>query len=413
MRGLAEPVRAHLDRRLSRGSGRPLAVALSGGGDSLALTLIADAWAREAGRHLIVLTVDHGLRDESAQWTAACAATAARLGRPFRALAWTGDKPTRGLPAAARTARHGLLADGARDAGAAVILMGHTADDRLEARLMREAGATTPDPRVWSPSPAWPQGRGVFLFRPLLDIRRADLRAWLAAHGETWIDDPANADLRYARPRARRLACSEDAASPAEAPPLALASHAQERAGVLTLSREAVRQARTADVERLTGLACVCAGGGDRRPAGARIARLADALRGREPVIATLAGARIEADEHEVRIFREAGEAARGGLAPLALEPGSVAVWDGRFEIAAQGQDLTIRRLAGLASRLPDAEQAALRELPAAARGALPVVLRGERVSCPLLGAGTDLQVRSLVGERLRAAACLIGREPD
>ena len=179
-------------------------MALSGGGDSLALLLAATEWARSAGRRLTVLTVDHGLRAESAAWTAACAATARRLGHPFRALAWTGAKPAAGLPAAARTARHALLAEAARAAGARVILMGHTADDALEARLMREAGSTTPEAREWAPSPAWPQGRGVFLLRPLVSLRRAEIREWLTARGERWIDDPANEDATYARPRARQ-----------------------------------------------------------------------------------------------------------------------------------------------------------------------------------------------------------------
>ena len=197
-------VGAVLDLRLCASSARPVAVALSGGGDSLALLLAADAWARRAGRDLIVLSVDHGLRPESAGWTAACAKVAARLELPFRALAWTGPKPTVGLPAAARAARHALLADAARAAGARVILIGHTADDVLEARRMRADGSSVPEPRAWSPSPAWPEGRGVFLARPLLGLGRADIRAWLSARGEAWIEDPANDDLAYARPRARQ-----------------------------------------------------------------------------------------------------------------------------------------------------------------------------------------------------------------
>src|SRR6185437_7502352 len=116
-----------LDRRLRRDLPQPLAVALSGGGDSLALLLIAARWAKAAGRELVVLTVDHGLQAKSADWTRACAATAQRLGLPFRGLVWTGEKPATGLPAAARAARHALLADAARASGARVILMGHTA----------------------------------------------------------------------------------------------------------------------------------------------------------------------------------------------------------------------------------------------------------------------------------------------
>ncbi|HQN50642.1 MAG TPA: tRNA lysidine(34) synthetase TilS, partial [Phenylobacterium sp.] len=191
MRGLKEAVHARLDARLNPDSRAPLAVALSGGSDSLALTMMAAAWAERHHRRLLVLTVDHGLRPESAGWTALCAGHARRLGADFQALCWRGDKPLTGLPAAARAARHALLADAARQAGASVILMGHTADDLAESAAMRAAGATTPDAREWSPSPVWPQGRGVFLLRPLLDQGRAVLRAWLAAQGETWIEDPA------------------------------------------------------------------------------------------------------------------------------------------------------------------------------------------------------------------------------
>src|SRR4029078_1522667 len=88
--------------RLNRKHPRPLAVALSGGGDSLALTLIADAWARGAGRELLILTVDHGLQPQGRAWADTCAAIGPLLGRPFRLLVWAGDKPATGLPAAAR-----------------------------------------------------------------------------------------------------------------------------------------------------------------------------------------------------------------------------------------------------------------------------------------------------------------------
>ncbi len=403
---LAERVRSVLDRRLLRCHPRAIAIALSGGGDSLALTLIADAWAREAGRDLVILTVDHRLNARSGAWTAACAATAERLGRPFHALAWTGDKPARGLPAAARLARHRLLADAARDVGARVILMGHTADDRREAAAMRAAGSTVPDPRVWAPSPVWPEGRDIFLLRALLDVRRADLRAWLAARGETWIDDPANVDPRYARSRARLT--NEILPERSDPGHLGLASAATEHAGIITLARAALRAVAPADARRFVALASVCAGGGERRPATARIARATDALRGEGSVVATLAGARLEADATDIRIFREAGEAARGGLAAIDLRPGRAEVWDGRFELTADAASQA-RRLAGLTRQLPSDQQRALKAIPAAARGALPAKVTPEGVViCPALTGGD-----SLVGPRLRAAAGLIDCEPD
>jgi len=405
VRGLEARVHEVLERRLRADSRRPVAVALSGGGDSLALLLMADAWARRAGRPLVVLTVDHGLQAASAGWTDACAATAARLGRPFQALAWTAEKPTTGLPAAARAARHALLADAARAAGAGVLLMGHTADDRAEAGAMRAAGATTPDPREWAPSPAWPQGRGVFVLRPLLDVGRTELRAWLAARGEAWIDDPANTDPRYARSRVRRDGVAPPPPVPAPEP-LALAVEVSEMAGVLSLDRDRLLVAPEDDALRLIGLACVCAGGGARRPAGPRLARLVAALRGDDEIVATLAGARIEARGGQVRIFREAGEARRAGLAPVVVSRDRM-VWDGRFELSAAAGE--IRALAGLARRLPRDQQAALKALPPAARRALPARVAADGAAdCPAL-AGT---AHSLVLDRLRAAAGLVSSEP-
>ena len=365
----------------------------------MALTLIADRWAKALGRDLLIFTVDHGLRPESVGWTARCAALAHRLDRPFKALPWVGDKPTRGMPAAARRARHALLADAARDAGAAIVLMGHTADDVAEAAVMRSCGSTVPAPKAWAPSPAWPQGRSVFLLRPLLDARREDIRAWLTAQGETWIDDPANQDLRFARARAR---CARPTPAPRlEPPPLALAAAVTEHAGVLRIPRSTLQDASPEDVARLTGLAAVCAGGGDRAPARERSHRLAVKLRTTGPVLATLAGARVEAGESTVAFMREPGEFRRGGLAAIHA-PG---VWDGRFEVGGGGE---VRRLHGLANRLPRDEQAALRNIPPAARSALPARVGPDgAVTCPAL-AGTP----SLVCARLQAAAGRVQREP-
>ena len=195
---------SRLDHRLRASSPAPLAVGFSGGGDSLALLLMVDDWAKAHGRSLLVLTVDHGLNPASAGWTAACRATAGRLGLPFTSLHWQGDKPATGLPAAARAARHAMLAEAARAAGARVILLGHTADDLREAAAMRAEGSSLPDAREWAPSPAWPEGRELFLLRPMLGVGRRDLRDWLAARGERWIDDPANDDVRFARARVRK-----------------------------------------------------------------------------------------------------------------------------------------------------------------------------------------------------------------
>ncbi|WP_421933145.1 tRNA lysidine(34) synthetase TilS [Phenylobacterium sp.] len=405
MRGLEAVVREALDRHLLSASAAPIAVALSGGGDSLALALIAADWAKAHGRSLLILTVDHRLRAESAAWTQACAATAHRLGAGFRALAWEGEKPATGLPAAARIARHRLIADAAREAGAKVVLMGHTASDRLEAAAMRETGATTPSPREWSPSPSWPEGRGVFLLRPLLSQTRAHLRAWLSERGETWIDDPANDDHRFARARARAALTGDEVDEAALAGSLAeLARAAADLAGGLVLPRSALAGAPQA----FFAAACLCAAGTTRPPRGARLGRLAAALAREAPGAATLAGARIEADRTQVRFLREPGEARRGGLAPLDLAAGATGVWDGRFEIVTT-RAVRVQALTGHAASLSPAARAALLVLPAGARGALPFIA-GE--GSPLLTATAGISVRPLALDRLRAACGAVDREP-
>lgn len=402
MRGLTATVQEVLDRRLLSASPAPIAVALSGGGDSLALALIAADWARAHGRSLLILTVDHRLRPESAAWTQACAATAHRLGADHRSLAWEGDKPATGLPAAARAARHRLIADAARQAGTNVVLMGHTASDRLEAAAMRQAGATTPSPREWAPSPVWPEGRGVFLLRPLLTQTRSDLRAWLTERGESWIEDPANDDLRFARARARAGLTGAETDTVAPARDLAtLALAATDLAGGLLLPREALREAPQA----FLATACLCAAGTARPPRGDHLERLAEALRRDTCLTTTLAGARIEADAREVRFLRDPG---RAGLETRSLAAGQAAVWDGRFEVTTD-RPVTIQALAGHAAGLPPPQRAALQRLPAGVRGGLPYLV-GE--GSPLLAAIPEVSVRALALARLRAACGVVDREP-
>lgn len=404
MRGLAfqsaatADFTAGLNRRLDAASTAPIAVGVSGGGDSLALLLIALDWARAHGRRVVALTVDHRLHPDSAAWTARALASAARLGAEPHGLAWGGAKPTTGLPAAARDARHRLLAEAARGLGSRVLLLGHTADDLDEAAAMRAEGGSVGSPREWAPSPVWPEGRGVFLLRPLLGVRREALRDFLRSRGETWFDDPANDDLRYARARARAARPAE--ATPALSSPASLAPTGD--AATLSLPRAAL-------THHALAAACLCAAGHDRPPRRDHVEALAARLAAPGAVSATLAGARIEADAASVRFARELG---RQGLPELFLQPGETVVWDGRYEITAFAPDLTVRALAGLAARLPPAERAALAAIPAFARPALPVIVNSAgAVSCPILAEDRSLRLAPLALGRLIAACGLTTRE--
>lgn len=184
----------------------PIAIAVSGGGDSTALMYRAADWARLSGRVLIILTIDHRLRASAADEARTVAKWAQDLDLKHQTLAW--EKPRLGQ-AQARKARHTLLAKAARAAGAEVLLFGHTFDDVAETVLMRRRRkaptASLAGPNSVSPSPIWPAGRGLTLIRPLLAERRSDLRVWLEAKGHRWFDDPSNENPDFERVRVRQF----------------------------------------------------------------------------------------------------------------------------------------------------------------------------------------------------------------
>ncbi|MDP9102376.1 MAG: tRNA lysidine(34) synthetase TilS [Pseudomonadota bacterium] len=195
-----------MDRRLDPGSTAPVPVALSGGGDSLALLHLTMDWAKRHGRRVLALTVDHGLNPDSARWTAEAGEKARALGADWRGLAWEAPKPSTGLQAKARAARHALLAEAAREVGSQAVPFGHTANDVIEGEVMRaDATRGLGHLREWGPSPVWPEGRGIFLVRPLLTVWRADLRMLLQGLDAAWLDDPANDNREFARARARQM----------------------------------------------------------------------------------------------------------------------------------------------------------------------------------------------------------------
>ncbi len=185
---------------------RPIALAVSGGGDSMAMLTMAAQWARDSQRQLICLSVDHGLRAASSGECEQVSERCAALSVAHRTLRWSAPRRQQ---ASARRARHALLSEAARAAGARVILLGHTRDDNEETFLMRARqgsgwfGLGGLDPV--SPSPVWPQGRSIMLARPLLSMRREELRDALRRQTTGWIDDPSNDNCAFERVRMRRL----------------------------------------------------------------------------------------------------------------------------------------------------------------------------------------------------------------
>ena len=180
-----------------------LALAVSGGSDSVALMVLAARWVQSQADapNVTVLTVDHGLRPASAEEAAQVGRWARALGLDHAILGWRGAKPSSGLQAAAREARYALMSDWCLEHGAAAIVTAHTANDQAETVMMRLARGSGVDGlagMMRETLAPWP------VLRPLLGVTRARLRAVLTAAGHDWIDDPSNDDTAFERIRMRQ-----------------------------------------------------------------------------------------------------------------------------------------------------------------------------------------------------------------
>jgi tRNA(Ile)-lysidine synthase len=327
-----------LDRRLAPLGPfeRPprLAVAVSGGPDSLALVLLADRWARARGGYVRALHVDHGLRGESTAEAARLAGWLAARGIPCRILAWRGPRPGSRIQETARVARAALLEAACAEAGILHLLLAHHADDQRETVAMREARRSGPDGHAGMAA-IRETGR-VRLVRPLLDVPKARLEATLRALGQAWIEDPSNRDPRFERARLRRY--------PAKSGPdlAAIARAGRERAsreaalaglavrivrpeaasGRLKLDARGLAAAPAELAAALLRRAVATIGKGRYPPAPAAVDRLLDALLASAATRRTLGGCTITRRGDRVRVEpeRRPGRPVPEGPAPPLLE---------------------------------------------------------------------------------------------
>ncbi|PIE16569.1 MAG: tRNA lysidine(34) synthetase TilS [Rhodobacterales bacterium] len=182
--------------------GGPLGVAVSGGSDSCALLHLLHLWGREQGVEIEAVTVDHGLREGSADEARMVGQICAALGIKHSILHWSGWDGRGNLQDQARRARYRLMADWAKARGIAHVALGHTLDDQAETVLLRLARGSGVD-GLSGMAPV-STAAGIVWHRPLLSLQRQELRDFLTRHGVCWVEDPSNDDPRFDRVKMRQ-----------------------------------------------------------------------------------------------------------------------------------------------------------------------------------------------------------------
>lgn len=369
-----------------------LAVAVSGGRDSLALALLAQEWAIARGGSLLALTVDHGLRADSTAEARRVAAWLRALGIRHRILCWRGNKPKTAIQEAARRVRYRLLETACRNGGILHLLLGHQRQDQIATHLMRQARDS--GPYGLAGMAALRSEGGVRLVRPLLGVDRERLTATLEVRGQPWIDDPSNVDPSFERSRierrieteapahhdrarlaeAARQAGLERAAMDRQALRLAAESVQMFPAGFALLTPEALRDVDAAVRSALLRRLIMTVGGRAFPPRQDRLARFVRAFEASPVALhSTLGSCRIAPWRGRLVFSREfrrldqrlpvvAGSRVRWDRFECCLAPGS----EGAFAVTMLGSE-GWRRIRGRGT-------AKRSELPAQVPAALPAL---------------------------------------
>ncbi|WP_222183753.1 tRNA lysidine(34) synthetase TilS [Geminicoccus harenae] len=288
-----------------------IGVALSGGGDSVCLTLLARDWTAAQGGELRAFLVDHRLRADSAAEAALTAERMAARGVGVTVLRWDHGAVDSRIQERARQARYALLEEAVAGWGGLHLLLGHHADDQAETVAMRRArGSGGVGLSGMAAIVERPQLR---LLRPLLAWPKRSLLGWLAHAGAAWAEDPSNADPRFARARLR----AQDAASGQAPDPSVRQARAAEAALFLARHAEpdpdrrlrfprAAFRALPADTAcHLLGTVLVALAERAYPPRARSLARLQAALAGPDDGAMTLGGCLVRFGQRWVRLRSE------------------------------------------------------------------------------------------------------------
>ncbi len=376
-------------------------IAVSGGGDSMALLHAAQKWSELSGVPIEAVTVNHGLRTEAADEAAMVAQFCARVDVPHTVLQWDGAQAQGNIAAAGRDARYRLIAEWAKARQISSVLLGHTADDIAETFLMRLArkagvdGLSMMDVRFVR--------NGVKWARPFWQQERADLRDYLRRHNVQWVDDPTNEDVSYERPKARKVMAAleplgitvdmlKSVAMTIESARSALEHYTFEEArrtttciaGDVLLPHRATPPIPPEIRRRLMIAALRFVGGKGYAPRADAILELEAGVMQNERH--TLAGCVVTSDKTTLRIAREYN-AVKDTVVPLDE------IWDGRWQIIGPVDvNLTIRALGKDIKNVPNWRETGL---PRASIMASPAVFNGESlIAAPVAGLQNGFSAR-------------------
>lgn len=180
-----------------------IAVAVSGGSDSMSLCALLNQYTKEYGGELHCITVDHGLRQESKEEAQNIHSYLKSLNIIHVILTWEGEKPTSNIQEIARNARYSLLTDYCHKHKIELLTTGHQKNDQAENFILRaEHGSglygLAGIPKI-----------GIFnnieILRPLLGFDKNELQNHLTELNIKWIDDPSNQNEKFARVKIRKI----------------------------------------------------------------------------------------------------------------------------------------------------------------------------------------------------------------
>lgn len=182
---------------------KKIAVAVSGGIDSMALALLTKEFVGELkrGTKLIAITVDHGLRPSSADEAKFVGKVMAKHGIEHHILKWEGKKPEVNVEAIARKKRYELLTGFCKENRTGCLLVAHHSDDQAENFLIRLFRGSGIDGLASMRDES--EINGIRILRPLLNVRKDELREYLVRLGVKWIEDESNVDEKYLRNKIR------------------------------------------------------------------------------------------------------------------------------------------------------------------------------------------------------------------